>query len=70
MCYSATASFATAAFLIPTGIYTTYIAYKKHPTYIFLALIPLFFAFQQLMEGMIWLSISQPNLPFHVLGTF
>lgn len=54
MCFSAEASFAAAAMLIPVGGFTVYGAYKKKPKYLAIAALPLFFGLQQLFEGLVW----------------
>ena len=54
MCFSASASFLAASLLLVTGIYA--LKKVKSKKQIPLALIPLFFAFQQAAEGVIWLS--------------
>jgi hypothetical protein len=67
MCYSASASFITSAVLFPTGIYTIYQALKYRPIYLYIALIPIFFAIQQATEGLIWLTLESPLLNIHFL---
>lgn len=52
MCYSATASFTTAALLTAVGVGTTRLITQKRQ--LFLALIPFLFALQQLQEGFMW----------------
>ena len=54
MCFSATASFTAGTILLGIGVVTLKLA--KHPRELALAAIPLLFAIQQLMEGVIWLS--------------
>ena len=52
MCFSAGASFSSAAFLTVVG----FLSFKQAPTRMkFFAMIPLFFALQQATEGLIWL---------------
>ena len=59
MCFSASASFTAAAFLIPTGGYCVYSAIElKRFHYLALALIPIFFGVQQAIEGGVWLSMT------------
>jgi len=59
MCFSASASFTAAAFLIPTGAFCVYSAFElKRYHYILLALVPFFFGLQQLIEGVVWLSLA------------
>ena len=57
MCFSATASFTAAGILGVIGAATLS---KAKPHYHMLAAIPLLFATQQLFEGFLWLSFSQP----------
>lgn len=67
MCFSAGASFATAAFLTLLGIYTSQKTIN-HPRSWMLGMIPLFFGMQQASEGVLWLgltgSISAGFVPF------
>ncbi len=61
MCFSAQASFAGAALLGITGLAT--FRYVKSKAQIPLALVPCFFAMQQLTEGLLWLTLGaeRPN---------
>ncbi len=61
MCFSATASFAASGGLATVGILSLRLAKKKQ---IIIALIPIFLALQQLLEGFQWVTIGccQPNL--------
>lgn len=63
MCFSATASFAASALLIPSGIYCIKLAIAKDPDYLPLAFTPLAFGIQQALEGIVWLGIDSNN--FH-----
>jgi len=54
MCFSAEASFAVGAGLIPAGAYCIYSAWRKRPSYLTLAVVPLFFGIQQISEGFVW----------------
>ena len=54
MCFSATASFSTGAFLLGVSVLTLRAA--RRPQELPLAAIPLLFAIQQLTEGVIWLT--------------
>ena len=54
MCFSATASFSAGALLLGLGALTLRAA--RHPRELPLAAIPLLFAIQQLIEGVIWLT--------------
>ena len=56
MCFSATASFSAGALLLGIGALTLRSA--KHPRERPFAAIPLLFAIQQLIEGVIWLTFS------------
>ncbi len=69
MCFSAEASFGAGAVIGIMGV----VAIKKASTTSqrVLAIIPLFFSFQQCMEGILWLSL--PNLDellWHRIGTY
>ena len=57
MCFSAGASFTAGVLLTFVGTETLRKVHK--PSQIVLASIPLFFAFQQFMEGILWLTIGQ-----------
>lgn len=57
MCFSASASFAASAALIPTGIYGLSLA-RTRPAYWPLALVPLAFGLQQGFEGIVWLGMN------------
>jgi hypothetical protein len=60
MCFSAEVSFTAAAALTIVGIITLKLAKQKR--LIPLALLPLFFAFQQFNEGILWLYLpTQPD---------
>ena len=56
MCFSATASFSAGALLIVIGTLTLKLA--RRPRELAFAAIPLVFAIQQLIEGVIWLTFS------------
>jgi len=59
MCFSASASFTAAAFLIPTGVYCVYSSIElKRYHYILMAFVPVFFGIQQAIEGGVWLSMA------------
>jgi hypothetical protein len=60
MCFSATASFGASAVLGTIGIIAVAKA-KTKPQRAF-ASIPLIFAVQQLTEGLLWLSLSNPDI--------
>ncbi len=55
MCFSATASFTTAGILSFVGSRSLFIASREQKPY---ALIPLLFAMQQTMEGMVWITLE------------
>lgn len=62
MCFSATASYAAATVLLPTGLATIRRAYRRPGSkYVALAFLPLFFGLQQLFEGLIWTTSSLGN---------
>ena len=56
MCFSAGASFAGAAVISAIGIASVREVHK--PSHKLFATIPLFFAFQQVAEGVVWLSLT------------
>lgn len=58
MCYSATASFATAGLLLPLGALATIRAIRVNHRYLVLALTPVFFGLQQMIEGLVWQGVS------------
>ena len=64
MCFSAEASFAVGAVLLPAGIYCAKTALRKGRRYLGLAAIPFFFAAQQFCEGVAWMGLRRddPNL--------
>ena len=61
MCFSATASFATAALLLPVATYTIRTALKTDRRYLGFAIFPLFFGIQQVLEGGLWIKIAQSD---------
>ena len=58
MCFSATASFATALVLVPVGAYCVRKTASLEKAYWLFALIPLMFGIQQLFEGVVWLGLT------------
>ena len=63
MCFSASASFTAATILIPIGIYSTHIArVTDQKGYMPLAMTPMFFGIQQLIEGLVWTGIKHNNI--------
>ncbi|MDK3074191.1 hypothetical protein QO034_13815 [Sedimentitalea sp. JM2-8] len=61
MCFSATASFAAAATLVPCGIVTIRQALDTDRRRIGIACFPLFFGVQQAFEAIVWLGIDAPS---------
>ncbi|MHC4956445.1 MAG: DUF6629 family protein, partial [Planctomycetota bacterium] len=59
MCFSAEASFATGAVLVPAGIYCVRTSLERDPRYLALAVSPLVFAVQQACEGFVWLGLDR-----------
>ena len=68
MCFSATASFTAGATLSAMGAATVPKAKKR--TDIPFAIIPLIFAFQQFLEGMVWVSFGSPWLNWIATHSF
>lgn len=58
MCFSAIASFAASAVLLPAGIYCLRHAFRKNRAYLPLAIIPCVFSLHQLLEGLVWHGIE------------
>src|SRR3990172_3286477 len=54
MCFSAEASFAAAAILLPAGGMGVKRAYRTDRRFLPFAALPLFFGLQQLFEGLVW----------------
>ena len=62
MCFSATASFVTAMGLAPVGVVSLTMARRLDPKrWQPLALMPLLFATQQTLEGVVWLLLDSPD---------
>lgn len=59
MCFSATSSFLLSGVLATIGSITLY--KNRKPSLILFASIPLFFAFQQSCEGLVWLTLNNPQ---------
>lgn len=59
MCFSAEASFATGAVLVPVGIYCVRTSLERDSRYLALAVSPLVFAVQQACEGFVWLGLGR-----------
>jgi len=69
MCFSASASF--SAGIILSGIGVASLKKVKQPSEIPFASIPLIFAVQQFCEGMLWLSLTNPDYAhFQSAGTY
>ena len=62
MCMSAEASFGVGAILIPAGTYCVASALRKNTAYLPVAAIPVFFAFQQFSEGLVWVGLNQDDM--------
>jgi hypothetical protein len=60
MCFSAEASFAGGVIISAIGVATIKEVHK--PSQLVFASIPLFFAFQQIVEGCLWVTIPLPEL--------
>jgi hypothetical protein len=58
MCFSATASFTAAAVIGTIGVASVI---KAKPTLRILAFTPLLFAFQQAMEGLVWITLNEED---------
>lgn len=61
MCFSATASFALGAVLLPIGGWSVQKAWKGDRHFLPLAMFPLSFSIQQLIEGGVWLGLDANN---------
>jgi hypothetical protein len=59
MCFSAEASFAASAVLLPAGIYCTRVAILRRLSYLPVAVIPLVFSMQQFAEGWVWIGLRE-----------
>jgi|TARA_R110000737_G_scaffold348572_1_gene382733 hypothetical protein len=59
MCFSASASFSAGAVLIVIGIAA--IKKTKHPSQYLFASIPFIFGVQQISEGILWISLPNPD---------
>jgi hypothetical protein len=63
MCFSAEASFAAAAALLPASVYCTTAAARQRPAYLTLAAIPFVFSLQQFAEGLVWVGLARDDGP-------
>ena len=70
MCFSATASFAASAVLIPIGIYCLKKASEQQKPYWLILLLPLAFGVQQFFEGLVWLDLNQGKDPRYAALAF
>jgi hypothetical protein len=61
MCFSSAASFTAGALLLPIGGYCIHRALRKDPRYLRLAMIPIAFGVQQIVEGCVWLGIHNAD---------
>jgi uncharacterized membrane protein HdeD (DUF308 family) len=59
MCFSTEASFIGGTIISAIGVATVRNVHK--PSQIVFASIPLFFGFQQIAEGFVWLSLQNPH---------
>lgn len=65
MCFSAMASFAAGAVLLPVGLRAVRLAMLREPArWLPLAVTPLLFAGQQGLEGIVWLALDHAVPPF------
>jgi len=58
MCFSAEVSFVTAAVLIPVGLACLKQSIDINKSYVAFALLPFLFGVQQLLEGIVWLTVA------------
>jgi hypothetical protein len=68
MCFSAPASFIAASGLSVAGICS--LREARHKKMALVALIPFFFALQQLCEGLVWLGFDRPSSFLHQFGIY
>src|SRR6187200_2709119 len=59
MCFSAEASLAAAAVLVPAGGYATAVAWRRDRRYLPVAVTPLLFGAQQVCEAGVWLWLER-----------
>ena len=59
MCFSAEASLATGAVLLPAGCYATAAAWRRDRRYLPVAAAPLLFGVQQVCEAGVWLGLER-----------
>jgi hypothetical protein len=68
MCFSATASFGASVVLAAIGVAS--IKQVQHKSQIVFACIPVFFCMQQFDEGLVWLSLTSPNVSLNLYTTY
>lgn len=68
MCFSASASFIASTVLSTAGVAT--IQKPKKKTELPLAVIPLLFGIQQLIEGLVWLSLQHTMPRLNIIATY
>nr|WP_294860782.1 DUF6629 family protein [uncultured Fluviicola sp.] len=69
MCFSASASFIAGAVLAVAGAVS--VSQVRKPVHLVFAVIPLFFAIQQICEGFVWLSLSDPDfVRWHIVAKY
>lgn len=69
MCFSASASFIAGAALTVAGVAS--VSQVRKPVHLVFASMPLFFAIQQICEGFVWLSLSDPDFgSWHVAAKY
>ena len=61
MCFSAQASFAAGAALLPAGVYCVTVALRRQRSALPLAIVPLVFSFQQFCEGFVWVGLANED---------
>lgn len=61
MCFSPQASFAAGAALLPAGVYCLQAAVRRNRRFVPLALVPVAFGTQQIIEGFVWLGLNEGN---------
>lgn len=68
MCFSATASFAAGALLLPLGGYTVRQAWVTERRWLMVASVPLLFGLQQVCEGVVWWGVHASQSELVALG--
>lgn len=67
MCFSPEASFTGGILITAIGVAT--VKSIKKPSQLLFAMIPLFFGFQQIAEGILWLSLQNPEYLLYKKGS-